>query len=85
MKTTCPLTVAPLAGDVRATAFERFSRADEARSRGGRKLSLRVLSTNPTAIGLYESEGFVVEGVLRGEFVLEGREVDDVLMARWLG
>ncbi|WP_204163814.1 GNAT family N-acetyltransferase [Nocardioides solisilvae] len=55
-----------------------------ARARGLRKVGLRVLSTNPTARRLYESAGFVVEGVLRGEFVLEGREVDDVLMARRL-
>jgi RimJ/RimL family protein N-acetyltransferase len=40
-----------------------------------------VLSTNPTAQRLYARCGFVVEGVLRGEFVLDDREVDDVLMA----
>jgi len=33
---------------------------------------------------LYESCGFVVEGVLRGEFHVDGRDVDDVLMARAL-
>jgi ribosomal protein S18 acetylase RimI-like enzyme len=54
-------------------------------SRGGRRITLRVLSTNPAARRLYESCGFVVEGVLRGEFLLEGREVDDVLMARSVG
>lgn len=53
----------------------------EAGRRGARKLSLRVLSTNESARRLYESCGFAVEGVLRAEFVLEGREVDDVLMA----
>jgi ribosomal protein S18 acetylase RimI-like enzyme len=50
-------------------------------SRGGRRITLRVLSTNPTAQRLYERCGFVVEGVLRSEFILETREVDDVLMA----
>lgn len=59
--------------------------AQEARRRGALKLSLRVLAPNTVARGLYESCGFVVEGVLRGEFVLEGRLVDDVLMARRLG
>ena len=39
---------------------------------------------NPGARRLYERAGFVVEGVLRGEFVLDGVPVDDVLMARYL-
>ncbi len=53
----------------------------EARRRGARKLSLRVLAPNASARRLYESCGFVVEGVLRDEFALEGRPVDDLLMA----
>ena len=57
---------------------------DEARRRGGRRLTLRVLGGNEPARRLYAAEGFAVEGVQRGEFVLEGREVDDVLMARRL-
>jgi ribosomal protein S18 acetylase RimI-like enzyme len=54
---------------------------EEAQRRGARKVSLRVLSPNLSARRLYESLGFVVEGVLVGEFRLEGRYVDDVLMA----
>lgn len=54
---------------------------DAARAQGARRLTLRVLSTNPGAQALYESFGFVVEGVLREEFLLDGRYVDDVLMA----
>ncbi len=57
---------------------------DEARRRGARRLTLRVLATNEPARLLYESMGFVVEGVLVGEFVLDGDEMDDVLMARRL-
>jgi len=53
----------------------------EARRRGARKLSLRVLASNVAARRLYESCGFTVEGVLVGEFVLDGEVVDDVLMA----
>jgi len=53
----------------------------EASRRGARKLALRVLEPNASARRLYEECGFEVEGVLRGEFVLEGRLVDDVLMA----
>lgn len=55
---------------------------EEIRSRGGRRVTLRVLSTNPRAQRLYAKCGFIVEGVLRGEFLLDNREVDDVLMAR---
>jgi len=54
----------------------------EAIRRGARKLSLRVLGPNATAQALYVSCGFVVEGVQREEFLLDGRYVDDVLMAR---
>lgn len=53
----------------------------EARRRGARKLSLRVLAPNRSARRLYEGCGFVVEGTLRAEFMLEGDDVDDVLMA----
>lgn len=55
--------------------------ADEARARGARRLTLRVLGTNAGARALYEACGFVVEGVQRDEFLLDGRYVDDVLMA----
>jgi RimJ/RimL family protein N-acetyltransferase len=53
----------------------------EARRRGAHKLGLRVLAPNASARRLYESCGFEVEGVLRGEFILEGAPTDDVLMA----
>jgi ribosomal protein S18 acetylase RimI-like enzyme len=53
----------------------------EARRRGARRLTLRVLGPNDGARRLYERAGFVVEGVQRGEFLLDGRYVDDVLMA----
>ena len=58
---------------------------EQARGRGARKLSLRVLGFNVRARQLYESCGFRVEGVLRAEFYLDGRYVDDVLMAHRLG
>jgi ribosomal protein S18 acetylase RimI-like enzyme len=53
----------------------------EAARRGASKLSLRVLAPNAGARRLYEACGFTVEGVLAGEFVLDGQVVDDVLMA----
>lgn len=52
-----------------------------ARGCGGRRLTLRVLAPNAAARAVYEACGFVVEGVLREEFLLDGRYVDDVLMA----
>jgi ribosomal protein S18 acetylase RimI-like enzyme len=56
----------------------------QARDRGKRKLSLRVLSTNHPALALYEQMGFTTEGVLRQEFAINGSYVDDVLMTKHL-
>jgi ribosomal protein S18 acetylase RimI-like enzyme len=56
----------------------------EAQARGAQRLTLRVLGPNIGAQDLYKSAGFVVEGTLRGEFILDGELVDDVLMARSL-
>ncbi|MDQ0580562.1 GNAT family N-acetyltransferase [Streptomyces rishiriensis] len=55
---------------------------DEARRRGARRITLRVLGHNTPARKLYESEGFVVEGVLPEEFLLGGEYVDDIFMGR---
>ncbi|MFI1563315.1 GNAT family N-acetyltransferase [Streptomyces sp. NPDC020490] len=57
---------------------------EEARDRGARRITLRVLGHNTAARKLYESEGFVVEGVQPEEFCLDGAYVDDVLMGRFL-
>lgn len=56
----------------------------EARRRGARKVSLRVLATNPSAQRLYALCGFEIEGVLREEFLVNGRYVDDWQMGRLL-
>jgi ribosomal protein S18 acetylase RimI-like enzyme len=56
----------------------------EAGRRGARRLTLRVLAHNAAARRLYAGCGFEVEGILRGEFHLDGSDVDDVLMARAL-
>ncbi|WP_306323530.1 MULTISPECIES: GNAT family N-acetyltransferase [unclassified Streptomyces] len=53
-----------------------------ARRQGARRITLRVLGHNTPARKLYEAEGFVVEGVLPEEFLLDGSYVDDVLMGR---
>lgn len=57
---------------------------EQAGREGRRRIRLRVLATNEPARRLYERHGFVVEGVLEGEFRLGGEDVDDVLMARVL-
>ncbi|MES5825010.1 GNAT family N-acetyltransferase [Streptomyces sp. RG80] len=57
---------------------------EEARKLGARRITLRVLGHNTPARRLYESEGFVVEGVLPEEFLLDGTYVDDVFMGRSL-
>ncbi|MCG7528396.1 GNAT family N-acetyltransferase [Streptomyces sp. OfavH-34-F] len=53
-----------------------------ARAEGANRMTLRVLGHNAPARALYEAEGFTVEGVLPGEFFLNGRYVDDVMMGR---
>ncbi|GGF95645.1 GNAT family N-acetyltransferase [Paenibacillus aceti] len=47
---------------------------------GVRKLSLRVLATNPGAIEFYRSCGFTEQGRLIQEFYLNEQYVDDILM-----
>jgi len=79
------LAVAPEARR-RGVATALLTAAEQrARRRGARKLSLRVLSTNPGAIQLYAQLGFEEEGRLLGEFLIEGRYVDDVLLTKHLG
>ncbi|MQS04038.1 GNAT family N-acetyltransferase [Streptomyces alkaliterrae] len=55
--------------------------AERARARGARRVTLRVLAPNAPARALYAAEGYVEEGVQREEFRIDGRYVDDVLMA----
>lgn len=55
---------------------------EESRRQGATRITLRVLGHNAPARRLYEACGFVVEGVLPGEFLLDGEYVDDVLMGR---
>jgi ribosomal protein S18 acetylase RimI-like enzyme len=52
-----------------------------AKEHGARRLTLHVLASNETARRLYDSCGFVVEGVQREQFHLRGRYVDDILLA----
>jgi RimJ/RimL family protein N-acetyltransferase len=56
--------------------------ADHARDIGIRLLELAVTAENPAAKRFYEREGFVEVGRIPGGFLHEGREIDDILMAR---
>jgi ribosomal protein S18 acetylase RimI-like enzyme len=58
--------------------------AAEVRRRGGRKISLNVFATNTTAQRLYERHGYVVEGRQTAEFLIEGRYVDDLILAKFV-
>ncbi|CAN3980287.1 Acetyltransferase [Kitasatospora purpeofusca] len=55
-----------------------------AREQGARRITLRVLGHNAPARALYERCGFVVEGSLKEEFLIDGAYVDDIWMARSL-
>lgn len=54
------------------------------RHHGVKKLTLQVFSSNTRARALYESFGFVEDGVNRRHFKVKGRYVDNVNMALWL-
>jgi ribosomal protein S18 acetylase RimI-like enzyme len=56
----------------------------EARARGARKLSLRVLASNAPALQLYERHGYRTEGRYVDEFLIDGHFVDDLTMAKLL-
>ncbi len=49
------------------------------------KIELRVRSTNPGAIALYESLGFVREGELRNRIKLKNGYAHDICMALFVG
>ncbi len=57
---------------------------DFCRSAGTEKVCLEVFATNVRAIALYEKLGFATEGVRAEQFKIDGRYVDEVLMALWL-
>ena len=54
------------------------------RENGIRKLNLEVFSSNRNAISLYEKLGFQHEGSRKGQFIIDGEFVDDVLMTYWV-
>jgi len=57
---------------------------DWARRAGIHRLQLPVVATNAPAIALYERSGFTVEGTLRESVRVDGRHVDQYMMAKLL-
>lgn len=55
-----------------------------AKKNGYRKISIRVLASNISAIPFYLSNGFLEQGRLKEEFLIEGKFVDDILMFKKL-
>lgn len=55
---------------------------DWARRRGCQKMTLSVFPHNTAAITFYEARGFEREGLRRGQFVRDGKRLDEVLMGR---
>lgn len=53
-----------------------------AASEGIRQLELAVSIENPAAKRFYERHGFAAFGTIPGGFLHQGREIDEVLMAR---
>lgn len=54
---------------------------ERARERGLYKLWLTVHAENAAARALYDRVGFVREGILPGEFLIDGRRVDAIRMS----
>lgn len=57
---------------------------DWARTNGVRKLTLEVFSSNEPAIRLYRKMAFTEEARLQGQYVVDGKLVDSIVMVRWL-
>ena len=58
--------------------------SDHARSIGLRQLELFVNAENPAAMRFYQRQGFAEIGRVPGAVLEDGREIDDVMMARRL-
>lgn len=57
---------------------------DHARTLGIRQVELAVSAENPAAVRFYLREGFHEIGHVPGGFLHEGREIDEIVMARRL-
>ncbi len=58
---------------------------EEARAMGIVQLELAVTAENRSAVRFYERKGFAEIGRVPGALMHEGREIDDIMMARRIG
>jgi ribosomal protein S18 acetylase RimI-like enzyme len=56
----------------------------EGKRRGARKVTLNVFATNTAAQRLYERHGYTVESRRTAEFLIDGRYIDDLGLAKFL-
>lgn len=70
-------------GDGRAVAMLNLL-LEHARALGIRQVELAVSAENPAAIRFYQREGFHEIGRIPAGFLHEGREIDEIVMARSL-
>ena len=78
------LAVAPAARGQGVAAALLTAVEQRARDQRASKITLRVFGTNAPARRVYERAGYVVEGILRGEFRIDGVDIDDYNLARYL-
>ena len=79
------LLVSPAAREQGIGAKLLAAGIEEARLRHARKVEVRALDTNRTAVDLYLRSGFTEEARFHHEFeVTEGQFVDDVWFSLWL-
>ena len=78
------LAVAPTARGRGVASALLTAAAEEARSRGARKLSLHTFSTNTAARRLYERHGYALEATHTNEFLINGTPTDDLVLAKHL-
>lgn len=52
--------------------------------RGYKKLTLTAMSSNLPALQFYKNQGFIEEGRLKSEFLINNTYIDDVLLSKWI-
>lgn len=74
-----------IAKDFRGRGFGKallLTVLDEAKAQGYEKLAIHVMSTNNSALSLYQSLGFIEEARLTRAFDIEGQKIDALILAK---
>lgn len=66
------------------TAMMKHMMSWAGKQKGLEKISLTAFSTNKAAIDLYRKFGFMIEGISKRQYKIEGRYVDEVVMGKFL-